>query len=221
MLLKRVGLALSPDEYAGELTSEFVFRTRYLCNYVNRALTSLRFATPNFRQVIVRGVHSPIDECLVVPEASVRATVRFDEARYRAMGPDEHHEFFLVMLEEGLEKCARHHEIPIDFLRGSIRSFRDGGYRNEWVHQQKLLRPAGIRASLLCRLDSERFELTLRLERQGLVTFERVILETKPDELIFAYRFKEVVLRDDEVVVLSKFGEVLYSVPIANLAKAD
>ena len=122
------------------------------------------------------------------------------------------------MIFEGLARCAQEHEIPISELTMAIEEFRRGGYRNTWTHQRKLLRPAGLHASLLCALTSDRFGLILKLESNGATVFEQEILETKPDELIFAHRFKEVVLECDAVVVKDKFGKPLFSMPASSLS---
>lgn len=121
------------------------------------------------------------------------------------------------MLVDGLERCARSHKIPLVELLGAVDEFRRGGYRNEWTHQRKILRPVGLHASLQCRLDSERFVLTLRLENKGATVFEQDILETKPDELIFAHRFKEVVLEECDIVVKDKFGKPTFAVSVSSL----
>ncbi|MDP2314841.1 MAG: hypothetical protein Q8P41_18210 [Pseudomonadota bacterium] len=218
MILKHVYLYLNLDEYPDELTTAFGFRTRYLCNFLERRLNPLHYSAAGFSKICVQGTRTPTEACPVVPELAVAPTVPFDQPRYDTLRPGEHHEFFIAMMLEGLEKCARHHRIPLAELKEAVEEFRRGGYKNEWVHQKKLLRSVGLEASLLCRLDTERFVLTLRLDRKGERVFEREILETKPDELIFAYRFKEVVLEGNTVVVKNKFGKPTYELDLASLS---
>jgi len=43
------------------------------------------------------------------------------------------------------------------------------------------------------------------------------ILETKPDEIIFEHRFKELTLADDSVIVKNKFGEKIFSLELSKL----
>ncbi len=218
MLLKHVYLYLNLDEYPDALTTAFSFRTRYLCNFLERRLHRMRFHAEGFSKICVQGCHQPVSDCPIVPDNAVVPTVAFDEPTYAALGPGEEHEYFIAMLTQGLEKCARAHPIPLAELLAGIDEFRRGGYRNEWTHQTKLLRPAGLRASLLCSLDPERFRLTLRLDKQGSTVFEQQILDTKPDEIIFVPDFKEVVLEGGEVVVKRKRGERLFAVSLDSLA---
>lgn len=211
MLLKHIYLYLNLDEYPNELATSFGFRTRYICNFLERRLRTLRFHAEGVSKICVQGRHMPEEACPIVPENSAVPSVTFDKDRYQVLGLNQQHEFFIGMLCEGIEKCARYHRIPLAEMMVAIGDFRRGGYKNEWIHQTKLLRPAGLRASLLCSLDAERFILTLQLERRNKIIFKEPILETKPDEIIFAFRFKEVVLDGDFVVVKNKFGESIFS----------
>ena len=217
MVLTHVYLYLNLDEYPKELATLFGFRTRYVCNFLERHLRPLKFRAEGFSKIAVQGRHQPLNDVPIVSENSALPTVAFDQARYESLSPGEEHEFFVAMLEEGLDRCAQQHQIPLAELKAAISEFRQGGYKNEWTDQTKLLRPSGLRASLIASLDAERFQLRLTLDKGGAVVFDRVILETKPDELIFGHRFKEVALEHDAVVIKDKFGRPTFSVHLDSL----
>lgn len=204
MLLHDISLYLMPDEYLGDHSvdvSAFEFRGRYLCNYLRRKVQKLRFNAERFRAILVQGRRGGCEPVWISGNDNLVSPVRFDQARYDNLKPGEQHEFFISMLVEGLHKAARHHKIPLKEILGFIEDFRRGGYKNEWVHKTKLLRGTGLRAGLLCSMDSERFQLTLKLERKGEVVFQEVILEELPDETCFHYQFKDVTLKGGKVVV--------------------
>ena len=205
MILRYVGLCLDTVEYE-PICGDFGFRCRYLGNFLGRAIKPLRFHADRFGAIVVRGMLEPAERCSLREVNVLRAPVRFDRERYESLGPNEHHEFFIGMLSEGLEKCVPDFKIPIKELREGIEEFRRGGYKNEWTHQSKLLRPHGIRASLLCKMESERFVLTLVLERKDEVLFKESILETKPDELCFYYLFKDITIKDDTIIITNRFS---------------
>lgn len=218
MLLRDIALFLNVDEYEREYRSEFGFRSRYVCNYLSRRLQGLRFKADGFQKLCVEGRHEAEEGCPIVGANAVVASISFDQAAYEALRPGEQHEFFIGMLLEGIETCARYKEIPLDELVSSIEEFRRDGYRNVWLFKKKRLTDAKLSASLICSMDTERFELTLKLARNDDVVFDAPILETKPDETIFAYRFKDVVLENNAVVVINKFGKPTFSVPLDALA---
>lgn len=213
MRLRHIYLYLHLDEYPAELATPFAFRTRYVCNFLERTLHELKFDALDFSKISIQGRHRPLASCPIVPEHAALSTVVFDETRYRCLAPEQQHEFYAAMIADGLERCARWHQIPLSSLRSALENFRNGGFRNQWTHQRRLLRPLDVRASLLCSLDPERFLLTLRLERRGEVILERQVMETKPDEIIFGPRFRDVVVEANSVVVQDRFGRTVYSVP--------
>ena len=217
MLLRDTSLYLNVDESEPIYGSDFEFRSRYLCNFVRRRIVPLRFKAEGFGSIAVQGCREPKDECPIEGENVAVAPVRFDQQLYDSLDPAECHEFFIGMLLEGLEKCGRHHRIPLTEMKAAIDEFRAGGYRNEWTFKKRTLRPVGLQASLNCSLDMERFILTLRLERKGVVVYDAPILETKPDEIIFAHRFKDVVLDGQTVVVKNKFDKPTFSLDLSAL----
>ena len=216
MILRYIGLGLDTVEY-DDICSDFLFRCRYLGNFLGRRVKPLNFKADGFGAIIVEGTARPPGPCRLCEVNALSAPVRFDLKRYEALGPNEHHEFFIGMLSEGLEKCAPDFKIPIAELREGIEEFRRGGYKNEWTHQSKLMRPLGIRASLLCKMDSERFVLTLVLERKGEQVFKESILESKPDETCFRHRFKEVISEGDDIVVQTKWGDDVFRLDVRPL----
>lgn len=217
MLLRDVSLYLNVEEYERTYRSDFEFRSRYLCNFVRRRIAPLKFQAEGFGSIAIQGCHEPKDACPIEGERVAVATVAFDQRTYESLEPAECHELFIGMLVDGLEKCARYHRIPLPTMRSAIDDFREGGYRNVWTHQARSLGPAGLRASLHCSLDMERFVLTLKLESKGTVLYDAPILVTKPDETIFAYQFKDVVLEGNTVIVKNKFGKPTFSLELSSL----
>lgn len=211
MLLNSVRLYLHTDEFDRGIGNDFLFRSCYVSNFVTRHVR-LRKAEAERRHVFVQGRRSDESATLVSVDGHLIVPTAFDGARFESLAPGEQHEFFLEMLLARFVKCSRDHQVPLDVLVEIIEVFRNGGYRNEWTHQRKVLRSLGLRAELRCQLDSDRFGLTLRLEGNGSLVFERQILETQPDELLFAHRFKDVVVEGDAIVVRDKYGDTVFSV---------
>lgn len=214
MRFKYIYLYLNLEEYPDALSTEFGFRTRYVCNYLERGLKEEKFESQGFDRITIQGKHVPEVQCKIVPEHALHVPVAFDEDSYAKMRPDMEHEFYLGMIESGLHKCAGQFSIPLARLASSIEDFRRGGYVNEWTHKTKSLGRSGLKATLQCRLDAERFVLTLILARQGRQVYDAPILETKPDELIFGGRFKDVVLSDGYIVVTDRFGDPTFSLDL-------
>lgn len=218
MLLRDISLYLNLDEYDPDYVSDFQFRSRYLCNFVRRRIKPLRFRTEGFGSIAVQGCREPKKGCPIEGEKVAVPRVRFDRQQYDSLRPEECHELFIGMLWQGLEKCARHHRIPLLEMKAAVDEFRAGGYRNEWTFKKRTFRSIGLAASLNCSLDMEKFILTLKVERRGVVVYDAPILETKPDELIFDCELEDVVLDGQALVVMSKSGETTFSLDLGALA---
>ena len=212
MLLRHLYLYLNLEEYPKVLTTPFGFRTRYVCNFLERRFVPLRFCTDDYSKLLIQGTLRPDAPAAQMPESALVVPVEFDRARYESLSGDEHHEFFISMLLVGFKKAAATHPIPRPELEGAVEEFRAGGYRNLWIAKEKTLRSARIKAKLSCTLDSEKFQLTLEVSRNSAIVYSKVILETKPDEIIFGYRFKNLVFEGNMIRVLDKFGKETFAV---------
>lgn len=218
MILKHIFLYLKPDEFPRQYRSEFAFRTRYVCNYLQReVLRPLKFRTDGYSRLAIQAQHDPDPRCRVVPENALDIPIAFDQVEHDALRGDESHEFYISMLVEALDKASQQHDIPHTELMNGIAAFRRGGYRNDWTHQKKMLKGLGVQASLLCSLDQEAFRLRLRLERQHEIVFEREILVTKPDEIIYTHEFKDVITEDGRIIVRNGYGNTVLAVDAATL----
>lgn len=217
MALRHVYLYLNNDEFDRELVTAFGFRTRYVCNYLQRHLRSPRQGTP-YSAVLVQGTKSPPDMVSPPVEGKLIAGVPFAEAAYLATNSGDRHELFLSMLEDGFARCAQSHPFPAADARRFVDMFRLGGYRNVWQYESKRLRLVRRgRAILECDLDQERFRLELAVYIGTEVIRRELVLETLPDEIIFAHRFKS--MRDDgaAVAVLHSSGTIVHSMDISDL----
>ena len=212
MNLKHIYLTLNELEYPEELSLPFSFHTRYVCNFIERALRPLKWATPEFDRICVEGRENAEAPCSVVPEHALLVPVGFNQEEYRNTDPANTHELFLGMLACGFTKCAASHHVPTEALGRIVDAFRAGNYINEWVHKTKLLRPVGLRATMSCSMTSQRFALRVKLERRQDIIFDEIILETLPDELVYTYMFKDVVARDGLVVVKDHFNKDLVKI---------
>ncbi len=219
MILRHVYLNLNLTEYPDDLTTPFGFQTRYVCNFIERRLKALRFKVDGFSKICIQGRQDPSPECSIVPENALVPEVRFDREKYAELSVNECHEFFLAMLESGFSKCSPSYSIPLEELSAALSEFRQGSYINRWVHQKKRLKPYDLDGVLECELNRDEFRLSLSVfpRRGGDALLKECILRTKPDEIIFQHQFKEMKVSGDDLVVLDKFGKVLYRASLADL----
>lgn len=215
MILKHIYLYLNTTDYPDPLVTEFGFQTRYICNFIERRLKEELVNVEGFSKICVQGRKVPDEQCHIVSECALVSEVQFDRVQYENLQGEEYHEFFLDMLERGLNKCQQSCWIPFSVLLSAIEDFRSCGYKNQWEHKKMRLNN-GLVARLRCDLNIREFVLTLSIYKGDDVLFEQPILKTKPDEIIFAHQFKDMKQLNGELVVMNKFGKKLYSLPLTD-----
>ena len=65
----------------------------------------------------------------------------------------------------------------------------------------------------------ESFELSLLVEKNGEVLYNSVVLQTPPDDVAFHYKFKDLALDGDNLVITSrvKGDKPIFSLPVSKL----
>ena len=213
MLLRSIVLSLSPEQFTGR-NSDFLFASCYVSNYVTRRIRKLRHDVEGFSTIVIEGWRERADSAAkVVPDRALQVPVEFSLSAYDALGVHERHEFYLEMLRIGMEKASVGFDVPLAAIMQAIVEFREGGYRNSWIHASKPIQK-GLKVLLHCDLDPKRFRLELQLQRGADVVREWTVVETRPDELIFAHRFKSLLVEGPNIVVRSKFDDVEFSKPL-------
>lgn len=218
MILRKIFLYLNPEEHWSDLILDFGlpldtafgFKTRYICNYLERHIKKLGFRTMGFNKICIQGSRLETATWAVQGTHAVVPRVSFDISVYEALDDDSRHELYIAMILEGLSSLANHHVIPISEILDGIAEFRAGGYKNEWVHQTKYYRTDRVRATLHCSLTPNDFSMTLDINKNGHTVLTEVILESLPDEIIFAHRLGSLEWSEDTIVVRQKHGDILY-----------
>lgn len=111
-------------------------------------------------------------------------------------------DYFIEILKTGLDRCGG--VLPVSEITSAICDFELGGYVNEWVHKRKIFKKQGLICSLFCNHSISDFQLSLKVMRGGDVVFDNVILITPPDELAYHYKFKDIVMEGEEIIVTTK-----------------
>lgn len=63
-----------------------------------------------------------------------------------------------------------------------------------------------MKAELHCSMTSTEFTLTLRVFKEALLVFKKTILQMDPDEIAYHYKFKELQVSGDELIVTARTG---------------
>ena len=219
MILKE--LYLYPDlvQYPESLTGAVRDQARCLCNYLERTvLKKLRFKTEGFKRICVIGSRSPKQSAHINTSNVACVEVKFSEGQCSSGSGIELDEYFISLLTEGLDNLNKQYPIPVTELKNGLEEFRNNGYKNEWLHQSKAIKTKGLKASLYCKLTNKNFSLTLAVSNGDSVVFEKEVLNTVPDEIVFVPMFKELIVSESTLQLTNKTGKVVYDIPLSSFA---
>lgn len=218
MILRDIYLYPDLVEYPISTTSIFRYQTRNICNYLERvALKSLKFKTNDFRRICIIGKSSPNDTAYVNSSNVLGVDVKFNEKEYLSLNTTQLNEYFIELLKDGINKINEHIQIPKKELLEGIESFRLGGYKNRWTQKTKQMKSLGLKCHLNCNLTMDNFHLSLLIFKAKELIFEKEILKTKPDEIMFERLLNDVKLIDDKIVVLGKRDKIVYELDVKNI----
>jgi hypothetical protein len=214
--MRFTGLFLYPElgEFKSDAARAFRNQTRFICHYVQRFLADRKVQTEGFNRICVVCSSLASGSSYKNSSNALEVEVPFDIAEYEKTAEEDLPEYFIGLLRTGFMQCSRDEDLPVELFHEAIDSFRKLGYKNQWVHSAKTFRSAGLRCRLLCELDLSSFHLTLEVKHGERPIVAQEILRTLPDEVVYAHRFRDVILAGQSLIVRDKFGKSLFGLNI-------
>lgn len=222
MLFREVSLYLDTVAFDRTFGSDFDFRAYHVGDFITRRIRNFRIKSPDFSGLVVRGClpeHSM--ECKIEGENVLVAEVPFEKCKYDELASErEFQELVIDMILRGVDFARKRYDLPYQEIKEAVEEFRGSGYKNEWIHKKRLFRGMnGLRGWLKCKMDSQNFTLTLRLERKGTLLYESEILETKPDALFFHHMFNDLVVDGNKLIVTRPRSRTLMELDLNQLSR--
>ncbi|WDE08763.1 hypothetical protein SG34_033225 [Thalassomonas viridans] len=217
MILKE--LYLYPDlvEYSDNVVDPFRDQSRSICNFLERELKPVKFKTNGFKRICFIGKSVANSKCWVNSSNVLTVEIEFDEKQYLTLAEEELNPYFMTLLKTGLIKCHEQFAIPLEHLISSLERFSAGGYVNKWCFKTKQIKELGIKCALNCQLTTNNFLLTLVVSKGKEIIYDKEILKTDPDEIVFTPMVKDIHLDGDKLIVSDKFGDPTYHLPVKEL----
>lgn len=205
MILKTLYLKIGDLGLPSEYTYGFLKSTRFICNYIEREILKPRkFEADGFDRISIALCSGPAREPFVNSSKVLCVDLPFNREMYESLKGRELSLFHIDKIKEGLRVLKLSFDLPENEIIEGLGQFVSGGMENRWLYKKKNFASVGLTAFLNCRLTSDIFELRLGVFKEKKLLWDSCILETDPDENAFEYRFKDIQLVDDELVVTSK-----------------
>lgn len=211
-------LYLYPDlvEYSDNVVVPFRDQSRSVCVYLERFIKPLKFKA-DFKRIVFVGKSNPNDKIFLNSCNVLSVGIPFDEQEYESLDEDKLNHYFIGLLRNGINKCAKQTDIPYEELLNGLLEFEKGKYINQWQFKRRSFRELGVKCSLDCELTIHNFHLSLSVEKKGKVIWEKEILTTEPDEICYYYHFKDIIFKDNKIIVIDRSDKAMFELPIENL----
>ena len=220
--LRKLALNLDRRCWPNEYCYGFYLRSRSLCNYVERALKSEEIAVVDSTKLVIIGNSSDSTQFEINSSEIAGLTVPFDTFAYDGLKTNREINAFMVgFLQTNLCELPCYPCSSIDALIELTRRFEEADYQNGWVHKRKRIPQLKASATLHCDLTPDSFTLKLQIESNKGLVYDGTILQTAPDELAFHYRFRDLLVDGDYLVVTSRMAAPLLRVPLEELCKGQ
>jgi hypothetical protein len=220
-MLKDIILELDYEENlhtAKKYTSDFSFRCRFIGNYLRRQSKQIKFESSSYNRLFISACEfSP--PATNIWEKTLRVYVQFDKTEYDSLANAQLPDFFSNLYKKGIIKASETHNIPIEFLLQELDRLKNNQYLNQWEFKSKSFKDLGVKASLICTMTMDTFYLTFVIKKKDEVLLAKEILQTLPDEIIFHWQFKDIVLNSGTIKVMNEFKEPIYSIDAQSLIR--
>lgn len=203
--LRKLALNLDRKAWGNDYGYSFYMQSRFLCAYLERSLSKNKIELLDSSKLCINGYSDSSDSFNINSSGIAVVKINFDKEEFDSCITDEDRaRFFGLFLERGLS-C-----LPADYYNASnellslSKPFVKEHSSFSWLYKKKLVRSIGVTVSLECELSQSQFDLYLRVFRKGSIISSHHLLSTEPDELAYHYKFKDIELRDDELIITSR-----------------
>ncbi len=227
MILKNIGIQLQIDGGNKETISycySFKKKSRHIFNYIERnCLQQLKFESEEFKAIAISLRYGYENRFMnVEPEISSNKSLHivlpFDKNEYDTINNNEsYRELLYKYILMAFEKAQSKYIFPSSEILESYKELENKKFVNEWIFKKKIDKTRKITAELHCSLTIEKFELSLKVKEDKKGIYDEIILETDPDEIAFEYRFKDIIIEKDKIIITDKRKKTLKEILLRDI----
>jgi hypothetical protein len=185
LIFEQIELFLD-GSYDKDERRSFIFKTRSICNFLERALAEKKFTAPLSR-VNIFCTRSEEEVCVkrLKNENFLEVYILFDIPNILNLDGVKLQEQMKKIIGEGLQIASTFMDVPYEFCMETLQKFIDGGCVNRWVHTAKKWNRNELESKVIGALTTSKFSLIQQVYIGGTLECETKIAETKPRELVF------------------------------------
>lgn len=216
MILNSIFLHLDGRYFPAEMCLKLKDQSRHITYCIQRSLRSDKFFVKDFNRIVIEPSLNATYEIYVNSSSVASISVDFDVRKFNESTDDELLIYYVCLVKDGLTRFNEKIKIPNETMFLAVDKLIKCNFIDTWVYQEKISKKYKVSAKLICSMDKNEFCLNLVVEKDGNIVFDRIILKTPPDEISFHNKFKDLVINERGVEVLSRIpkDEILFKFSI-------
>ena len=218
MILNSIFLHLEGRYFSPEMCLKLKDQSRHITYCIQRSLKDDKFFIENFNRIVIEPSLNATYEIYVNSSSVASISVEFDVEKFEKSTDEELLVYYVALIRDGLKKFNEKIKIPIDTMFRALDILVGNNFLDVWIYQEKISKRLKISAKLICSMNIAKFHLNLWVKKNDAIIFDGVILETPPDDISFHNKFKELIVNDSGVEVLSRIpkDEVLFKLQVVH-----
>lgn len=224
MILNSIFLALEYKEFSQDLKLKVKDQSRHITYYLQRKLKEIKYQTTNFNRIVIELSEIKPKGVYINSEKVACVTIPFKEKELLDIESENKiQDFYGEKIMEGLIQLSKKHEIPLGYFCTWLQDLKKKNYKNEWTYQKKNFRGLKLDIELRCIMNLTEFNLILSIKINEELIYNKIILKTPPDEVAFHYRFKDIVFKDEKIIITSRTqgDKPLIELPVPEIFNYD
>lgn len=174
------------SSYALDEQKAFIFKSRCICNYLERGLETLKFKSPFSRLNIHCSKTSDKDGVRPLEhEAFLEAHILYDVQHLNSSDEKLLQCEFANIILSGLGAAQKFTSMPVEECRLRLDEFKNEGFVNRWVQVDKYWKKWDCRCVIEAEITTTHFILTEFVHVGGRLVASLEIAKTKPREMLF------------------------------------
>lgn len=188
----------------------FIFKSRCICNYVERALVEKNFETTLSRI----NIHCSKDESATgvlplrgAPFLEVR--IKYSLPSPSILDEPSLQRHFARIIDCGLKAAEDYMPIPRSYCLNVLRTFDEGGFENKWIQAQGNWENGSVRSDVVAQLTIEEFTMWQHMYRNSELIAKKQIVQTKPRKMLFSDYLGTLSANRSRQIVYKKRRKIL------------
>jgi hypothetical protein len=215
-LIKYIFIHPSPGVWSKDNNARIRDENRSLGFSLGSFLKRNKIYGDKFDGVYFEGVKKPSEQPNIANKLLI-VQIIFDEVAYpKNIDKIKINEYLIDRIYEGINQIKdAYPEISENLITG-IEEFRKNGYSCTWIHKKR--KYENLKIELHCYLDLEFFNLSLIIyNKDNEILFSKIILSTPPNEFSFKHRFKDIIIKENIVIITDSNDIPFYRFNLSSL----